>query len=68
MVGTHFQHLLTPHQDVVEVFDRVKENFDVAHSTLLPLINVPVPAIQLGPIFEEDLLILLTRLGLHPLQ
>ena len=65
MVGTHPQHLLTPHQDAVEVFDRVEEDLDVAHSTFLPLVKVSVPAVQLGPFLEEDLLLLLTRLCLH---
>lgn len=65
MVGTDFQHLLAPHQHTVALLDGVEEDLDVSHATLLPLVDLAVPAVEFGPFFEQDLLVLLTRLHLH---
>lgn len=65
VVGTHPQHLLSPHQDPVETFARVIEDLQVTDAALLPLAEVAVPSVQLGALLEQDLLILLSRFGLH---
>lgn len=65
MVGTNPQHLLSSHQDSVEMFGWVKEDLDVTDATLLPLAKVPVPSVQLGTFLEQDFLILLPGLCLH---
>ena len=65
VVTTHPQHLLPPHQDPVEPLLRVVQDLDVAHTTLLPLVQVSIPAVQLGALLKQNLLILLSRLGLH---
>lgn len=65
MVGTHPQNLVSAHQDSVETFGWMEEDLDVTDATLLPLAEVSVPAEELGPLLEQDLLVLLARLGLH---
>lgn len=65
MVGTNSQHLLSSHQDSVEMFGRVEEDLEITNATLLPLAEVPVPSVQLGAFLKQDFFILLSRLSLH---
>lgn len=43
----------------------VKEDLDVTNAALLPLAEVPVPSVELGTLFEQDLLVLFPGLCLH---
>lgn len=52
MVGTNFQHLLSSHQDTVEMFDWVIEDLEVSDAPLLPLAEDTVPSVQLGALLE----------------
>lgn len=65
VVGTNSQNLVSSHQDSVEMFAWVEEDFDVTDATLLPLATIPVPSVQFGALLEQDLLIFLSRLCLH---
>lgn len=65
VVGTDLQHLLASHQHTVALLDGVEEDLDVSHAALLPLVELAVPAVEFGPFFEQDLLVLLARLHLH---
>ena len=65
MIGAHVQHLLSPHDDAIGALDGVVQDLYVAHAALLPLVEPAVPAVELGALLEQDLLVLLTRLGLH---
>lgn len=65
VIGTNSQHLLSSHQDPVGMFGWVKENLDVADAALLPLVDGPVPSIELGAFLEKDFFVLLSGLCLH---
>lgn len=52
MVGTNPQHLLSSHQDSVEMSGRVKEDLDVTDATLLPLAETAVPSVKPGAFLE----------------
>lgn len=65
VIGAHPEHLLSPHQDAVGVFGGVEKDLDVADAALLPLADLTVPAEELCALLEQDLLVLLTGLGLH---
>lgn len=65
VIGTNSQHLLSSHQDAVGLFGWVKENLHVADAALLPLVEGPVPSIELGAFLEKDFLVLLSGLCLH---
>lgn len=59
VIGTDLQNLLPPHQHPVEPLIGVEEDLDVSHTPLLPLAQVSLPAVQLGTLLKQDLLILL---------
>lgn len=65
VVGTHLQHLLSSHQHTVVLLHRVEKDFDVAHPSFLPLVQVAIPAVQFGALLKQDLLVLLTRLDFN---
>lgn len=65
MVGTNPQDLVSSHQDSIEPFVGVEEDFDVADASLLPHALVSVPPVKLGSFLKQDLLIFLSGLGLH---
>lgn len=65
MIGTDSQHLLSSHQDSVEMFGWVEHDLDVADASLLPLAQVAIPSVQLGTLLEKDFFILLSGLRFH---
>ncbi len=65
VVGADFEHLLASHQQAVALLHRVEEDLEVSHATLLPLVELAVPAVELGSFFEQDLLVLLAGPHLH---
>lgn len=65
VIGTHCENLISSHEYTVGLLFSVEEDFDVSHSTLLPLAEIMVKPVEFGPPFEQDLLILFPRLHLQ---
>ena len=68
MIRTHFQCLVTTHQDSDLSCRAMLQQLDVTCSTFFPLLCIFLEAKELGSHFQQDVFLLLTGLDLHGVQ